>query len=41
VVEFFKDLQSNPPLSQQEAVARAAKFGLTQSDIDAYNAKQK
>lgn len=33
-------MASNPPKTQAEAEARAAKFGLTKADITAYNAKQ-
>jgi DNA-binding helix-hairpin-helix protein with protein kinase domain len=40
IKKFFADMMANPPKSEQEAMARATKFGLTKADIDAYNAKQ-
>ena len=36
VIALWKDFESNPPKSQQDAEARLTKFGLTKSDVDAY-----
>jgi len=40
VVKLFADMASNPPKTQAEAEARAAKYGVTRADVAAYNAKQ-
>ncbi len=40
VKKLFTDMASNPPKNQEEADARAAKFGVTKEDIVEYSSKQ-
>jgi hypothetical protein len=39
VLKYFKDLQGNPPKTKSEAYSRLSSYGLTKTDIDAYNTK--
>jgi hypothetical protein len=39
IKKLFADMMANPPKNEQEAMARATKFGLTKADIDAYNSR--